>query len=110
MGVEEVMTFSIEDAGFKRYGHHVKVETASNGDTTLARVWVNGEILGEGVALRKKGDPRNQMVGDALALARAFGEASSHLYEVSQEEGGWGLRDELAVNLKETLKLIEAAR
>lgn len=59
-----------------------EVSVLSDGDVTVAEVNVKFSpfsslhVLGEGVARRRKGDPRNRDVGELLALRRAFGDAA----------------------------------
>lgn len=93
---------SIQDVGYDEYQHTITITTASDGTHTIAQVLnEDGDVIGQGESRRRKGDTRNQLIGDSLALARAFGEASNTLFRVSADEGGHGLPEELSARIVE---------
>lgn len=57
-----------------------------DGTTTIAQMLdKDGQVLAEGVARRRKGDRRDQKVGDYLAMGRMYGDASRRLVEAAEE-------------------------
>jgi hypothetical protein len=64
----------------------LKVEIISDGTSTVAQlIDPHGDIVGEGHARRRKGDPRNQEIGAALAVARACQDAAMYYAEIAEE-------------------------
>lgn len=61
-----------------------KVEVWMNGTETVAHVTSpDDEIVGTGIARRRKGERRNEAAGISLALSRALAEASQHFAETA---------------------------
>lgn len=57
-----------------------------DGTTTIAQMLdEHGEVLAEGIARRRKGDRRDQKVGDLLAMGRMYGDASRRLVGAAEE-------------------------
>lgn len=57
-----------------------------DGTTTIAQMLdEDGELLAEGVARRRKGERRNQTVGDFLAMGRMYASASERLIAAAEE-------------------------
>lgn len=80
-------------------------------DGTITQVHVidpDGEVVGEGIARRLKGDKRNKELGLLLASARAFRAAARFYEEIAAEEHGYTQRHSLETLIKETLiKLVK---
>lgn len=62
------------------------VAVALDGTTSLVEISDDhGDIVGVGVARRRKGDRRDVNLGAALAMARAFQDASDNYAKVAEE-------------------------
>lgn len=103
-----------EDLSYGEEGFGVSV--TRDGTITKAQVAsATGDVLGEGISRRAKGDRRNQRLGDFLAMARAFEGAADELYEAATE-AGWGQAritftdEEVAVLKKSIEALIRAEK
>lgn len=55
----------------------VKFNSMTDGTTTVVQITLYGEPIGTGVAKRRQEDERNQELGMALALTRAFTDAAT---------------------------------
>lgn len=65
-----------------------RVEIAADDQSTLVEIYEptgGDDPLGSGVARRRKGDRRNTDLGVALAMARAFRDASDRYARVAEE-------------------------
>lgn len=57
---------------------------ADDGTDTVVTLVHDGNVLGEGLARRRKGDPWNEELGSALAAARAFRDAAERYDLITQ--------------------------
>jgi hypothetical protein len=66
----------------------LQLDTVSDGTTTVAQVRSDGDVIGHGVARRRKGDPRDAVGGQALAAARALRDAAVTFEALATERLG----------------------
>lgn len=63
-----------------------QVNIISDGTNTVVQVIDHlDSVVGEGFARRRKGDPRNELLGNTLAAARAFADAANFYAGVAEE-------------------------
>jgi hypothetical protein len=87
----------------------LSLDVFRDGTITKAEISFEDVVIGQGIARRRKGDPRNPELGDRLAIARAFSAASSLYYGLAGEMGH-DLLDELIGNLKRIASVVEASK
>lgn len=62
----------------------ITLNFADDGTDTVVTLVHDGNILGEGLARRRKGDPWNEDLGYALATGRALRDAAEHCELIAQ--------------------------
>jgi len=84
-----------------------KVVSMSDGTTSIVQVTLHGEPIGTGIAKRHPADPRNNELGMALAMVRAFTEVAMR-YTQSVDRILYPAADPSIRSVKQLKKLIKA--
>lgn len=85
----------------------VKFASMTDGTTTVVQITLYGEPIGTGVAKRRLSDERNQELGMALALTRAFTDAATR-YATTVDHMLNPEPDPSGVAIKELRKLVKS--